>query len=323
MASGGEEHGRRILSYWTADRMQSAQPEPSPDYEAAAATAMTDAHARDILAYWTPERMASAQPEELVYGEHVEDDAVVGAARAAGSLRIVGDGTVVTFPYQSVGKLFYTKVNSSGVSRNSYASAWVANISTQLHVVMTAAHCLAMGDERATDILFVPGYIPPNTRPFGSYPQIPGGNGVAWWVDPNWDPNHIQAKYDVGMIKLGKDPGTGNYVDEVVISIQLKYNQSYTARTQWNTLGYPSPSSGNPDGKMCERSGTFYKVDDSTVYKYGTLPGGTSGGPWILASPDGAYNSNGVQAGNTKSGTQCALTPYFKSTPEELAALFA
>ena len=49
-----------------------------------------------------------------------------------------------------------------------------------------------MGSERAENILFIPGFIAPTTQSFGSYPQIPGGEGEAWFVDPNWDPNNIQ-----------------------------------------------------------------------------------------------------------------------------------
>lgn len=332
MARNSEEYGRQILSYWTAERMQSAQPEPDPEFsevDMMIADQPTGAHA--ILSYWSPERLASAQPEPLAYGEHIEteeetirgdssESRLSAATQAAGSLKIVPDNTVKTFPYQSVGKLFYTKVSPSG-SRDSYASAWVANVSSQLHVVVTAAHCLERGNETATNILFIPGFIPPSSRLFGSYPQIPGGKGVAWSVDPNWNPNSMQAKYDQGMIKLDKDPNTGKYVDEVVIPIQILSNQNYTPTSEWNTIGFPVPSSGNPDGKMAERSGTYFKMssDGGSVYKYGTLPKATSGGPWILA---GSHDSsNGIQAGNV-SEYQCAQSPYFKSTAEELVKLF-
>lgn len=271
---------------------------------------------QQILDYWTPGRLEAAQPEEHAYDEHIEEReyAAVGdtsgqLVQAAGSLKIVPDSTVRTFPYQSVGKLFYRKVGPSG-GRDSSASAWVANVSSQLHVVMTAAHCLEMGSEHAEKILFIPGFIPPSTLPFGSYPQIPGGKGVAWFVDPNWDPNNLQAKYDSGMIKLDKDPSTGKYVDEVVIPIQILANQQYTSASAWNTIGFPVPSSQNPHGKMAERNGTFCRMssDGGSVYKYGTLPKGTSGGPWILAGSN--HSSNGIQAGNS---VDCAVSPYFKT----------
>ncbi len=89
------------------------------------------------------------------------------------------DDKVKTFPYESVGKLFYTKVGPSG-SRDVYATAWVANMSTILNVVYTATHVLKKADMHAENILFIPGFIPPNiyllenTRKFKEVKELPG-----------------------------------------------------------------------------------------------------------------------------------------------------
>ena len=287
---------------------------------------MAEEHSRQIHAYWTPERMAAAQPERMPEREPTPERDVLGALAAvevqgAGPLKIVSDDNVKKFPYQSVGKLFYTKVNSSGAKRDSYSTAWVANSSSTLHVVLTAAHCLKSGDETATNIRFIPGYIPPSTAIFGKYAQIPGGEGVAWAVDPNWNPSVLQADHDSAIIHLDKDPDTGKYVDEVVIPIQVLTNQTYNSTSEWNSIGYPQPSSGNPSGKMCEQTGTFYKMSssDGAFYKYGELPGGTSGGPWILAGTNDS--GNGIQAGNV-SQYKCVVSTYFKSTTDEMVKSF-
>ncbi|XP_068725323.1 uncharacterized protein [Montipora capricornis] len=323
--SSGDDFGRQILSYWTTERMLSAVPEPGLDLTT------TSAHsAQVILDYWTPERMATARPEEHAYGEHIKtvegaaircDRSAVQRVQGAASMTIVPDSKVKTFPFQSVGKLFYVKVGPSGESE-SFASAWVANASSELHVVMTAAHCLERDDNRAEKIFFVPGFIPPCFRPFGSYPQIPGGKGEAWIVDPNWDPNDMQAKYDLGMVRLEKDRDIGKYVNEVVLPIQVSIHQQYTPISEWNTIGYPVASSQNPDGKMAEQSGTFCRMscDGGSFYKYGTLPKGTNGGPWIL---DGSNDSSsGVQTGND-CDYQCALSPYLTQNHlEEMIKLF-
>lgn len=325
-----EEHSRQVHAYWTPERMAAAVPEPMPDRKPSpdpndSSDQANFSNSRAIHAYWTPERMAAAQPEPMPDREPTPDRddhaCAMAQLQVAGSLKIVPDDNVKKFPYQSVGKLYYTKVNSSGVKRDSSATAWVANSSSSLHVVFTAAHCLKYGDEKATNIQFIPGYIPPNTEIFGKYAQIPGGEGVAWAVDPNWDPNKLQAEYDRGVVHLDKDPNTGKYVDEVVIPIQILANQKYDSKSEWNTIGYPIASSGNPSGKMCERSGTFYKMSSSggSFYKYGVLPGGTSGGPWIMAGSNDS--SNGIQAGNV-SQYGCAQSTYFKSTTDELVKLF-
>ena len=299
--SSSDEFGRQILSYWTTERMLNAAPEPGLDLTT------TSAHsAQAILDYWTPARIASAQPEEHAYGEHVK------TAQGVASMTIVPDSKVKTFPYKSVGKLFYVKGGPSG-ERESFASAWVANTSSQLHVVMTAAHCLERDNNRAQKILFIPGFIAPSTRPFGSYPQVPGGRGEVWIVHPNWDPNNMQAKYDLGVIRLDKDPDIGKYVDEVVLPIQVLTHRQCTPISEWNSIGYPMASSENPSGKMAELSGTFCRMssDGESFNKYGTLPQGTDGGPWIL---DGSNDSSsGVQTGNDLN-YQCALSPCFIQT---------
>jgi hypothetical protein len=311
--SDSDEHRHQIVSYWTAERIRSAQPESDIDF-----TMSSKERAQAIVDYWTPERVAAAQPEEHAYGIHIEDEAEIEMVQGAGSLKIVPDDKVKTFPYESVGKLFYTKVGPSG-SRDVYATAWVANMSTIRHVVYTAAHILKRGDMHAEKIIFIPGFIPPNTYPFGRYPQIQGSEGTAWAVDPNWNPNNPEAKYDQGLVKLDKDTTTGKYVDEVVVPIQISSNQQYTSSTEWNTIGYPVPSSQNPNGKMCERTGTFNTMLYDAVYKFGTLPKGTSGGPWILANSQNS--SNGVQAGNRDS-IGSTISPYFHSSSEELVKFF-
>lgn len=308
----------RILSYWTAEHIQSAVAAPDINFSMSALKRF----GRAIHDYWTPERIALAQPEVHAYGTHIEDDTEVKKSElgADGSLRIVPDEKVTTFPYQSVGKLFYTKVGPSG-SRDSYATAWVANMSSVLHVVYTAAHNLKRGDMHAENILFVPGFTPPGSYPFGRYPEIQGGEGTAWVVDPNWNPNDMKPRYDQGLVKLDKDTNTAKYVDDVVTPIEILSNQQYTSLTEWNTIGYPVPSSQNPYGKMCERSGTFKKVSDGAVYKYGTLPQGTSGGPWILLTSYSQSSSNGVQAGN-RSDIGCTLSPHFHSSSQELIKFY-
>ena len=138
--------------------------------------------------------------------------------QAAGPLRIVPDDTVKIFPYQSVGKLFFVSVNStSGATKDCRTSAWVATGETasQLHVIVTAAHCLKLG--RKTYFSCLDSSLQSRNR----YPQIPGGEGEAWAVDPNWDPNNTKADHDIGIIKFDKDPKTEKYVDDVVKPIQV------------------------------------------------------------------------------------------------------
>ena len=68
----------------------------------------------------------------------------------------------------------------------SYSTAWVAQTSSpDRPIIITAAHTLKYGNEMATKLEFVPGYVPNEPHKFGKYPQIHGGEGVAWAVHPN------------------------------------------------------------------------------------------------------------------------------------------
>ena len=332
MACSDEEHSRKILSYWTAERIKNAHPEPDPDFihtgtepDPGNKVKDTGYHTDAISSYWTRERLVSATPEAepLACEDQDEIDTPTATGEVEGFLEIVPDDKVVTFPYQSVGKLFYTK-GTAARKRHFHASGWVANISTEHHVVLTAAHCLEGLEGSAENIYFIPGFIPPHTEPFGRYPQMPGGQGIAWAVNPNWDPQHV-FKYDQAVIKLDKDPSTGKYVDEVVKAIQIVSNQTYLPNSEWNTIGYPvaRKKSDNPDGKMVERSGKYYRRsrDGGSVYKYGNLVTGVSGGPWILTGSGGT--SNGVHFGSIQSGSfHYAVSSYFKYSVENLLKFF-
>ena len=121
------------------------------------------------------------------------------------------------------------------------------------------------------------------------------------------------------MIKLGKDPNTEKYVDEVVIPIQILSDLLYSPVSEWNTIGYPQVSIENPHGKMSERSGTLFASGGGAIYKHGTVPIGNSGGPWIFAGSNG--HANGVHAGNVVT-QNCEASPYFTSTVDELVKLY-
>ena len=295
-----------------AERIQSAQPEPEIYF-----TMSSKEMAQAILDYWTPERMATARPEEDICGMHSKDETATEMVQetdelsAAGPIEIVSDEKVKTFPYQSVGKLFYTKVGPSG-SSDKTATAYVADLSSSPHAVLTAAHVLKFYNGKAENIIFIPGLIPPSTYPFGKYPQISGGEGTAWFVNPKWKPNQPDPAHDEGLIRLDKDPTTGKYVDAVVPCIQILLDQQYTPSTTWNSIGYPTECPESPEGKMCERSGNFNKKDSGAVYKDGPFLSGTSGGPWILAGSEN--KSNGLQSA---SDGVCAISPYFSSSSKE------
>ena len=161
----------------------------------------------------SPDEQQSPSPRPLKKVKTDRDEDSEGSFVKLGPLKIVPDDVVKTFPYQSVGLLEYMKVNIYGVKRRSRSTAWVLDNSLGEHIIVTAAHCLKKGDEKAVGIQFTPGFIPHHDPPiFGKYKQIPGGEGVAWAVHPNWDPYDCLAEYDIGIVHLAKDPKSGKYV---------------------------------------------------------------------------------------------------------------
>ena len=269
----------------------------------------------EILEYWTPERMKEAKPEvnlKFSSAAPTKTKTEVAAPTAAGPIKIVSDSDLTKFPYQSVGKLFYAK------GSNNYAgSAYVVNV-TDKNVIFTAAHCLDSPEGKATNIVFVPAMIninDTNGQLYGRYPQISGGQGVAWAVDNNWDPGNMQERYDMGSVKLLPRSSDGKNVGEVVTPITLEADLApYNPSTSWNTIGYPGVSSQDPQGKMAEREGTYKNLDNNVVYKYGGMLQGMSGGPWMLAD-----KANGNQS-NTDEVDDLAKSPYY--TVASHSALF-
>ena len=263
-------------------------------------------HSRQILSYWTPDRIVSATPEDPVDDQDVIDgDSNPGDS---GPRRTIPDNEVTKFPYQSVGKLMYTKGKGENKGHH-HGTAWVAKFPGHHNIIVTAAHCLENRKGTAENIIFIPAFIPPNTEPFGKYTDIGGGKGKAWAVHPEWVSQVHKSEYDIALIKV-MNPDTKEDVAQKVKPIPIISNQKYSKRSEWNQIGYG-------DGKMMERRGKYYKKEkDLKVYKYGDLPDGCSGGPWILTGSDGA---NGVySASNDNNG----VSPYFKYSEEDLLSWF-
>ena len=206
--------------------------------------------------------------------------------------------------------LMYTKGKGKNKG-NHHGTAWVAKFPGHHNIIMTAAHCLENRKGTAENIAFIPTFSPPNTKPFGRYSEIKGGKGKAWAVHPEWVSQVHKYEYDIALIKV-MNPDTKEDVAQKVKPIPIISNKKYSKRSEWNQIGYGG-------GKMMmERRGKYYKKEkDLKVYKYGTLPKGCSGGPWILTGSDVA--SNGVHSGSSRGN---GISTYFKYSEEDLLSWF-
>lgn len=300
-----------IESYWTAEKVRSARPQPDIGRLRKMAAETQTLNGSEILEYWTPERIKQAKPESGLrffspQRRTIEVDS--DAPMAAGPINIVSDDRLTTFPYQSVGKLLYTK---SGVDLA--GSAFVVNVGDAKNVVFTAAHCLDTLSGKAANILFIPAMVDINDvsgQLYGHFPQIPGGKGVAWAVNINWDPNNMKEQFDNGAVKL-LPRSDGKNVGDVVTPLTVLADQQYNASSSWNTIGYPGLCPQDPNGKMAEREGTLKECSDNIVYKYGGMLQGMSGGPWILGGSGGKVNGN---QSTTDEVDDVAKSPYYTAS---------
>ena len=267
-----------------------------------------DMTSEEILAYWTPERIQSAVPVDQFLQMESYEVQSTGALAALGDrqVTVVPSDKLTTFPYQCVGKLYFTLKNTR---------TWTTAYHIGGNKLLTVAHAVvATGSTQgskayASALAFIPAMTDKNDnlgKNYGYFPQVQGGPGQAYFPDPNFDPANMKAEYDICTVLLGTG-SKGKKISEVLPPIEIINNKQYTAQTEWNTIGYPVT---NQDGKMCEISGKYVQnsLSSNTVQKYGNAPHGMSGGPWIFLGP--GNKANGVQAGNATSSTD--ISPYFR-----------
>lgn len=182
-----------------------------------------------------------------------------------------------TFPYRTVGKVFFTK-DTGG---NFVCSASViAN-----HLLLTARHCIynTTTGNFYTNVMFAPGYFNrdnPNLGGRWSYRRL------HTWANPapNW-------RYDIGFIQLFDNDGRGcggsqggRPIESFTGHLGFFYGGSYD-QVEWNEFGYPAAGMFNGQ-VMVEADSSTGVVGgggawNDTIQVGNDMTGGSSGGPWI------------------------------------------
>ncbi|KAL2129303.1 hypothetical protein VTI74DRAFT_7965 [Chaetomium olivicolor] len=179
-----------------------------------------------------------------------------------------------TNPRPDIGSLSY----SSDASDHHCSASIVA--SPKGNIIVTAAHCVA----GKSAVFFTPGYHD-GKAPYGTW------RAASIHVDPGWSTNHdidhAGSPYDYAFVVLL--PQNGKNVAEVTgASLNLKTDATLPSKVQ--VLGYPS----TPNVKNGKYKDTLHWCE-STVSKNGEywetlqcvgIPGGFSGGPWIINTKD-------------------------------------
>jgi len=203
-------------------------------------------------------------------------------------------GKLMTYPYITVGKLFFTLGNSNYVCSASVVRP---------HLVVTARHCIfnyihPSGGAFARNVVFYPGYY------YGPNAALGGGwvaRRLATWVG-----NAPNFRYDIGFVQLfdndqrgcGGSAG-GRPIERYTGYLGYAYGGDYSKR-QFNEFGYPAaaPFGGSAMVETEAATGelnTFGMAD--TVETGSDMTGGSSGGPWMIGfAPGGGGYVNGLNS---------------------------
>ncbi|QYC39497.1 hypothetical protein Nocox_09385 [Nonomuraea coxensis DSM 45129] len=247
---------RQVVRYWTATRMEAAEPLTPP----------TPAKGAKLSAADVTAASAGAQPTA---GPSAGGPSTVAPSRAASSLQAArsggapwtGGGAVV----RTTGRIFFTTQG-----RNASCSG-SAVTSANKSVVITAGHCVKLNGAFHTNWVFVPGYDK-GARPFGTWAA------TKLLTTPQWN---ASEDVDHDMAAAVVAPLDGRSLVDVVGGQGVAFNQP--RRRQMYAFGYPAvaPYDGS---KLVHCSGRAF--DDHLLSDDLGLTcdqtGGASGGPWML-----------------------------------------
>jgi len=248
-----------------------------------------------VREYWTAQRMQNAEPADL---RLTADGRIAGAspglaARSAAPVRIPASRAAVdasaantSFPDRVHGKVFFT-INGGSDPGDFVCSATV--VSSNSHAVAwTAGHCVYdadFGGGFATNWTFVPGFRN-GEQPFGSWPAS------ELFTTRGWQEN-VNIRLDLGAAELDRD-GEGRGIEDVVGARGIAFNESRSqAFTAYGYPALPNPLSLPPrfdfDGQRLYSCASPLTGGDSPpgggpepLQIDCDMTGGSSGGGWVI-----------------------------------------
>lgn len=311
-----------VIAYWTPERILSAKPLPLPK-PTVASTFADDAEGNYVEAHGTPTGADGAPPRGkapagLATRLFTPEEAEIAAAKAAleeydaiegnnfGSLnghfsssRVFPDAATTTYPYLTVGKLFFTIPGEGNFICSGSA--------IKKRVILTAGHCVHSGNNSNsgfyTNFMFVPAYRN-GVAPVGAwdwaYVIVTGtwfSGGASF---PNAADYAMIEPRDKGASILGNVTGFLGFQ-----TLKLRPNHAHL-------LGYPANhDSGN---RMHQVTAQSLRAASPNAVEYGSdMRGGSSGGPWVQNF--GVVASGQTGGSNTGSNRVIGITSYgFVST---------
>lgn len=212
-----------------------------------------------------------------------------------------------TYPYRTVGKLFFKRNGRTFVCSASSIGS---------NAIWTAGHCLHSGngssDGWAEDAVFVPAYKDGNA-PFGQWPVKTKYVRTAWYR--NGIPDGLCEDMG-GAILYEKN---GRKLHEVVGWLGFAWN--WGREKHWHAMGYPA---ADPfDGQQMIETAASYAYDGNlncspqSVAIGCNQTGGSSGGCWIWRFGKGNY-VNGHNSYHLTGRDEEMKSPYFGDAAKSL-----
>jgi len=259
--------------------------------------------ARSNDTYWTPERMASAIPRDMYFPGNVTKGPTAYNCIPY-SIDLVRDRNAYTqYPGASIGKVFFRLGTTNYVCSASIGSD---------RLVWTAGHCVfertsATVFRWATQWTFVPGYDT-NFRPFGDFNAISVCTSDQFEAN-GWNTNGIAYDYAVAVFRQR----------EFVPFIPFKLANVVTqpAQQTYQSNGYPqgAPFNGALNNRCqsagCQRAGGLTGPEPVCISCSST--GGSSGGPWLVASGPNIFDIAGVNSWKYTNDNDNMYSPYFNA----------
>ncbi len=268
--AGGDAREKRILDYWTPERMHRAEPldvviEPgAPVPEGGDADAVS------------PSYVPPAPPGQPASGER-KGKVPAGGRRPEYLSGAVPDPT--TFPNTTNGKV-YGRLKGFG----GYECSGTVVDSPNMSVIFTAGHCVAERGRLASRLIFIPSYDR-NDEPFGRWVFDTILVTKEWAQRGNFN-------WDMAAVLMSPQTGSGLLVQEAVGARGIAFGQ---ARDQeYAAFGYPANKVNGQVMWSCDSR--FFQTDPRPIGG-GPIPfgigcdmgAGASGGGWMIGS--GVLNS--------------------------------